>query len=58
MLMKLFISILLIFAIYKFASPYLESSSAKGVTQRQALPMDVGYETIEAQSYLNSIRSK
>lgn len=58
MLMKLFISLLLIFAIYKFASPYMESSSAKGVTQRQALPMDVGYETIEAQSYLNAIRSK
>ncbi len=58
MLMKLFIALLLVFAIFKVVSPYISTASVKGITQRQTQPMDIGYETIEAHAYLNAIRSK
>ena len=57
MLMKLFIALLIGLAAWQIFDPDL-SLSPKEVVLRKALPMDVSYETTEAQSYLNRIRSK
>ncbi|HHD78959.1 MAG TPA: CAP domain-containing protein [Epsilonproteobacteria bacterium] len=57
MFMKLFIALLVILVAWQVIDPDLRLSS-KDVTVRKALPMDVSYESIEAYSYLNSIRRK
>ena len=57
MLMKLFVAVLLILVFLKVVNPDL-TIFPKEVIERKALPMDVSYETIEAESYLNSIRTK
>ncbi len=57
MLMKLFIFFLLILAFFQIVDPDL-SILEKEVIERKALPMDVTFETIEAQSYLNQIRTQ
>ncbi len=57
MLMKLFIALLIILAAWQIIDPEFRLSSEE-VIVRKTLPMDVTYETIEAESYLNSIRKK
>lgn len=57
MLMKLFIAVLIILAAWQIIDPHF-SLSSKEVVVRKAPPMDVSYETIEAHSYLNTIRRK
>lgn len=55
--MKLFVAFLIGLAAWQLIDPDLRLSS-KEVIVRKALPMDVSYESIEAYSYLNSIRRK
>ncbi len=57
MLMKLFIALLVVLAAWQIIDPDFRLSD-KEVVVRKALPMDVSYESIDALSYLNSIRSK
>ncbi len=54
--MKLFVALLLILVFLKVVNPDL-SILPKETIERKALPMDVSYETIEAESYLNMIRT-
>lgn len=56
MFVKLFAFFFILFAFWKLNDADL-SLSPKVVIERKVLPMDVSFETIEAESYLNEIRT-
>ena len=55
--MRLFIALLVLLVVWQVIGSKLQLSSQEAIL-RKAPPMDVTYEAIEAESYLNSIRSK
>jgi hypothetical protein len=57
MFVKLFSFLFILFAFWKLSDADL-SLSPKVVIERKVLPMDVPFETIEAESYLNHIRTE
>ena len=56
MLMKLFFALLLILVVWQIADPDFQLSTKEVIVRKVPL-MNVNYETIEAQSYLNKMRS-
>jgi len=57
MFVKLFAFFFILFAFWKLSDADL-NLSPKVVIERKVLPMDVSFETIEAESYLNHIRAE
>jgi len=55
MFVKLFIFFFILFAFWKLNDADM-ALSPKEIIERKVLPMDVSFETIEAESYLNQIR--
>jgi hypothetical protein len=57
MFVKLFAFLFILSAFWKLSDSDL-NLSPKVVVERKVLPMDVSFETIEAESYLNHIRTE
>lgn len=56
MFVKLFAVFFILFAFWKLSNADI-ALSPKEIIERKVLPMDVSFETIEAESYLNQIRT-